>query len=351
MNSVTGRTRPDAHWILRAVLVLATYALATLALPTSAGAHSEGKAIPKIDVTVTPDASSVTVQTVTVHISDLDSGTPVTGADVVAEGKMLEPHEMSTLPTTLQPTGDPGTYAANMRFPMAAEWTLAVHVSGSSVQTADKETSFRVSLTTATPAAGPGDLTSTPPPGGGLTPTVTGSTVRIRGSLSWRDAIPIATLAVHSISALAWVGLTLLLVLAAYPTRKRWMTDEFSERVLAKRSKWRLGAIAAGSLLVLTGLINGLVAAPFRLTPTPGAISNGLKIPFGGLYMAILATKIVILVILVFVNRISVNEDEDRADAAKFALRADAVLLPILLLAIVMLRYVHILSHLAQAVS
>lgn len=337
--SLSIRERYVAILLLVALIGLLASALC---LGESAEAHTGGKAIPKIDVAVTPQSSAPLTQDITVTITDADSGSPVTGAEVTIAANMETIHEMELEPVTVPPTAVAGKYATALRLLMAAEWKLIVAVGGATVQPATQEVIVRASF---------GNVIESEPDPQASTRVTQRPPTKISGSLTLGDVLPIASLAIHSAAAVFWVLATLLLMFAADPAGRGWLTDERREAIGGEKSWYRRAALGAGLLVVATGLFNGLVAAPFTLTPTPGAIATAMRAPFGTLYLVILGAKIAIFVAIVVVNRLTGEDEDDRADAAHFALRADLVLLPLLLLAVVMLRYVHILSHVAQAAS
>lgn len=315
----------------------------TLGLGSDALAHQGGRAIPKMEISVAPDSSGPLTLAITARLIDADSGTPVEGANVSFEAVMTDPHEMWTLPTPMTETAEPGVYSAVIKFPMAADWKFIIKADGSGLLPATAEYSYRITFQGAQADPSAQSLTSTV---GAQTPSR--AQVKVEGSLGWGDVAPITSLVLHSISAIAWVGLTVLLVVAAGDVRNQRFGEEFREELLEKGSRWRAGAVAAGVALIVTGVYNTIVVAPFKIAPTPDAMSSAMKIPFGGTYLAILGSKIVLMALLVVINRIPAKDPEQ---SARFVIKADAVLLPLLLVAVVALRYVHVLSHVAQSVA
>lgn len=335
---------------LLAILAAAfALAMATGWMSTTAHAHRAGKAIPRIRVESKPaDPSGGLTHEITVTITDADSPSPVSGAEVTVEAEMTVPHHMQTIPISLAEEGTSGVYRGRIRYPMPAQWTLKVSVKGENVQEATAELSVDVSLASAGP-----DRTSPGEEGGG---GVGGERpqVKISGRLAASDAPPVISLAAHATFAAIWAIATIVLVLVAHPRTSRWFAAETRQAVLEKRSRLRLAALAGGVLLVVTGISNGLIAAPFRLTPTASSIKAAMGYPFGSLYLLVLAGKIVVLVALVVANRIpspaADAQDGDRIHStAKFALGADLVLFPLLLVLIVLLKYLHVLVHVALA--
>lgn len=312
------------------LLVLGSVVLLLLIQGTPARAHKGGRAIPSVEITTSQSGPLTLV--VVAKITDADSGTPVQGANVTFEAVMVEPHEMWTLPVPMTETAEPGVYESAIKFPMAADWKFKISVAGESVLPATAEYDYRLTF------QGAEELTSS------ISPSP--ARVMVQGSLGMGDVLPLTSLIFHSVASLIWVALTLLLVVAAL--RGGHLSPEFTERILEKGSRWRAGAIAAGVVVVITGVINTAIVAPITIAPTPDAISAAMKAPFGGLYLAILGSKIVLMAVLIVINRIS---PDDPAGSVRFALQVDAVLLPLLLVAVVALRYVHVLSHVAQTLA
>ncbi len=331
------------------VLIAVVVPLAVGASAVPAAAHSAGKAVPKIGVESRPvDPSGGLTHEITVTVSDADSSQPVQGAEVTVEASMSVPHSMTTLPVELAERGQAGVYVGRLRYPMPAEWTLHVKISGEKVREASAEMPVSVKLTGSSSAQSSGE-------GTGEERTVRPS-LMVSGRLSGSDALPVGALVAHSSSAAAWVIATLLLVLAAHPRTSRWFSEDARRAVLARRSRVRLAASISGALLVLTGIANGLVAAPFRLVPTISSIRSAMSYPFGNIYLLVLAGKIVLLVAIVLVNRIPCRDTEDSmqaaaGSAARFALGADLLLFPALLVLVVLLKYLHVLVHVSAALG
>lgn len=339
MDAARLRRRSSLAAMFLALLLLGL----ALGSGSAALAHQGGRAIPKVDISVAPHAYGPLTLAITARITDADSGTPVEKANVNFEAVMADPHEMWTLPTPMTETAEPGVYSAVIKFSMAADWKFIVRVDGPAVLPATAEYNYRITFQGAEADPLAQGITSTV---GAQTPTR--AQVKLQGTLGSGDVVPLASLVLHSLSAIVWVGLTVLLVIAAGDERNRRFGEEFREELLEKGSRWRAVAVAAGVALVVTGVYNTIVVAPFKIAPTPDAMSNAMKVPFGGTYLAILGSKIVLMALLVVINRIPAR---DPVQSARFALKADAVLLPLLLVAVVALRYVHVLSHVAQSVA
>jgi hypothetical protein len=326
--------------------------LATITLPVLLGspaeAHRAGKAIPSIRVESQPaDSSGSLTHEITVTISDADSPNPVSGAEVTVEASMSIPHSMHTLPIPLVEEGSSGIYKGRLRYPMPADWTLKVTVKGPNVQEATAE--LPVSVTLTSPPSNQAPIDDAKGQSSTGRPVVT-----ISGRLSGSDVVPIASLFAHAVFAAIWAISTLVLVLVAHPKTSQWFSPDVRRAVLKKRSPIRLAAVAGGVLLVATGVSNGFVAAPFRLVPTFSSVKAAMQYPFGSLYLLVLAGKIVVLVALIIVNRVTAPSDVEatagrEAAQARFALAADLLLFPLLLILITLLKYLHVLVHVSLA--
>ncbi len=336
--------------------VVALTLAASLAVFTSpAGAHRAGKAIPSIKVQSQPvDPAGGLVHEITVTISDADSSASVSGAQVDVEAVMTVPHSMTTLPVRLAEQGSSGIYTGRLRYPMPADWTVYVSVSGDNVQAARAEAPVSVRLVASSPEVENAGGSERGSPGDGRV------SVSIQGRLSTSDALPLASLAGHATFAAIWAIATVVLVLVAHPRTSRWFTEELRRSVLKKRSPVRMAAHIAGILLVATGISNGIVASPFRLLPTISSIKSGMEYPFGDLYLLVLAAKIVVLIALVLINRMPVLDPDFEKDegatkvlgsTARFALGADLFLFPLLLILVILLKYLHVLVHVSLAVA
>jgi hypothetical protein len=331
--------------LLTAIVIVSSAVL--LVLSPQASAHSQGKAIPKVEVASAPESPQAGLtHEITVTITDADSGKPVEGAEVELEATMSTPHFMQTLPQKVPPGPYPGTYVTKFRYPMAADWKLTVRVGGPQVREAVAEAEVAVRLT---PPPENSPSGSRPQEGAG---DAARAKVVVSGKLSSKDVLPLASLATHAAFAIIWLSAMLCIVAVVHPRTSGFFSEAFKETVLRKRSLYRVAAGVGGLGLVATGVLNGMVAAPFRLVPTISSIQQAAAYPFGTLYLLVLGGKIAALVALVAVNRIPAGASPERQLAmARFAIWADCVVIPLLLVLVTMLRYLHVLVHVSIAVG
>jgi hypothetical protein len=89
-------------------------------------APAEARATPQPRVEVKAPGTGA-IRSVTVRLTDPDSGAPINGADVTAIATMTKPHLMSMPPLHLRPEGG-GRYASRVRFEMLSRWTVTMRV-------------------------------------------------------------------------------------------------------------------------------------------------------------------------------------------------------------------------------
>jgi hypothetical protein len=327
-------------------LVAATAFLAALLVAPAALAHESGKAEPRISAAVTGAAGLE--RTVVVRLADIDSGRPVTGAAVTVTATMSEPHFMRTLPWSL-PERSPGLYSAPVRFVMPARWTLAIRASGAGMVAASSTLTVDV-----VPAAAPAGAASAPAP----LPT------RLDTSVTGRDVLAMVVLWIHALAAAGWILGVLLMVLAV-------STPIAASGVRAGLAGWyrRRGAWPHWGLVAVvvgTGVYNMLRVAPFRLSFAGAGLDRVASIPYGRLYEAILVVKLgLFAALLVTGSRLLARTLRAGAPVAEKpagfwrtlvrGLGPSGLLylaaVPLVLGAAAALRYVHILSHVAEAVA
>ena len=216
-----------------------------LAAPAPALAHVSGKAEPRIAAAVSGGPGLE--RDITVRLTDLDSGAPVTSATVRATASMTDPHLMQTQFWPLSERA-PGLYTARVRFIMPARWTLAFQVSGADVVSA--RSSLAVDVEPSTGVA---------PATGGPVPLPT----KLDTSVTERDAVSIVVLWLHGLSALGWIigvivmAIALTTPLAAVGVRARlagWYR---------RRGAWWHWALVL--VVVGTGVYNMLNVTPFPM--------------------------------------------------------------------------------------
>ncbi|MGH3134597.1 MAG: hypothetical protein ACRDNY_12815 [Gaiellaceae bacterium] len=336
-------------------LVLAALALAALSVAPLAQAHQGGKAEPRIAAALSADPG--TVRLLDVRLTDLDSGKLVRGATVVATAEMNEPHLMRLAPWPLSETA-PGLYRARVRFAMPARWTVSIAVSGERVVAA------RSSLQATVDGGGVG--ASPVEPG---TPDLQPLPTRLEDELSDRDYVSMAILWVHGLAALGWI-VGVLVMLVALGTDPGVLADGVRGKVRDAYGEW--GAWLHWSLvpwIVLTGIYNMLVVTPFPLAWRPSDVRQLTDVPYGALYEAILIVKLGLFAALLVTGtqlllrtvRAPVSAPAGNPHPPGFARTLARALgapgfvylatVPLILAAAMALRYIHILSHVADVLQ
>ena len=118
-------------------------------------------------------------------------------------------------------------------------------------------------------------------------------------------------------------------------------------------------------LIVATGIYNMVYVTPFELAVTPSAIDDLSNIPYGRTYEAILLIKLALFVVLLVTGTMLLMRTirpqpapEPGAGPVRTLINAIGppgvaylVTIPLILAAAMALRYVHILSHVAEVVN
>jgi hypothetical protein len=323
--------------------------VAALVFAPSAFAHTGGKQEPRIAAEL---SGRGLVRPLTVRLTDVDDGDPISGATVTASAAMTTPHEMSTLPGRLRQTGT-GVYQARLSLFMPGKWTVHIGVEGKDVVPASAELPVKIGL-----GSGSGS-TSTPP---GLTTLPT----RLEDKLTERDYLTMAVLWIHGLAAMGWIIGVLVLALAL-STRPGVIAEPFR----AELGRWyrRWGAWLHWSLvplIVATGIYNIVYVSPFTLQWRPDDLRRLADIPYGALYEAILVVKLGLFAGLlitgtqVLVRTVRPPQQEENVQTGFVRSLAAALgppglfyvaTVPLILAAAMALRYVHILSHVAEVVN
>jgi hypothetical protein len=335
-------TRPRAVLLLVAAL--------GLLVAHSAAAHNGGKAEPRIAAGIGRGAGLVRV--LTVRLTDVDSGKPIAGARVVAFAEMTFPHVMRLVGWPLaERTG--GVYRAAVRFPMPALWRVTLRVGGREVVPASSSLPVRIEPASVAPATGGSTA------GPVALPTV------LEDKLTVTDVERIAVLWLHSIAALGWiVGVLAMAVALSIPPQAS--QSGLRARLADGYRAW--GAWLHWSLvpvIVVTGIYNTVYSTPFPLVWRPSAFGELARIPYGALYEAILFVKLGLFgALLVTGTQVLVRTVRPRqalpAEAGPLRALAAAlgppglfylVTVPLILAAVAALRYVHVLSHVAEVLE
>jgi YtkA-like len=289
-----------------------------------------------------------------VRLTDVDSGKPISGATVLVRPEMTSPHFMALLPRTV-PERSPGVYRLPYTFAMPGDWKTKVEVSGNKVVGAKAELDVPIAFSGAQPqSAGPR-----------LLPT------RLEANVTGRDFLTMLMLWIHGLAAMGWIiGVVVMTIALATPSV---LTSGVRARLSAAYRSW--GAWAHWALvpvIVATGVYNMVYVTPFTLRwPWDSELD---LIPYGNWYEAILFLKLALFVVLLATGTAMLLRAVRPAAAAKPALAhgsaepaeglvrtlgaalgpagiAYVLTVPAILGAAMALRYVHILSHVAEVVN
>jgi hypothetical protein len=334
--------------IHRLLILFSALALAGL-FAGPAAAHEGGKAQPRIAAQARGTGFN---RTLIVRLKDLDSGDPISGANVKARTQMTRPHVMTLIPRTIPETKRPGLYSLPYTFVMPGEWNVEFEVTGPKVVTAKADLNVPIAL-----AAAP------PPPAQTNTPVVLPT--RLDASISERDWVSMAVLWIHGLAALGWiVGVIVMgVALSVSPL----LTEGARGGISRWYRSWGAWAHwAAVPVIVATGIYNMVYVTPFELAVTPGALDDLSNVPYGRTYETILLVKLALFVVLLVTGTmVLMRTIRSPALAAKpgagpvrtliAALGPPGVVylltVPLILAAAMALRYVHILSHVAEVVN
>ena len=346
MNAPTKTHRAIVLSLIRGPSILGC-ALALAALFAGpAAAHEGGKAQPRISAQARGNGFN---RTIVVRLNDVDSGDPISGANVKVRTQMTRPHVMTLIPRTILETKRPGTYSIPYTFVMPGDWNAEFEVTGPKVVTAKADLDVPVAVS------------ATPPP---TTNTPTVLPTRLETSVTERDWVTMAVLWLHGLAALGWiVGVIVMAIALSVPPL-------LTEGARAGISRWyrSWGAWAhwaAVPLIVATGIYNMVYVTPFELAVTPSAIDDLSNVAYGRTYEAILLFKLALFVVLLVTGTMVLMRTIRPQAAAKpgagamrtlvAALGAPGIAylltVPLILAAAMALRYVHILSHVAEVVN
>jgi YtkA-like protein len=312
-------------------------------------AHEGGKAEPRI---VAQARGSGFNRTIIVRLTDVDSGDPISGANVKLHTRMTSPHVMELLPRTIPETKRRGVYSLPYTFVMPGNWNAEFEVTGPKVVTAKAVLGVPVAFSAAPP-----------PPAQTNTPIVLPT--RLEASISERDWISMAVLWLHGLASLGWiVGVIVMgVALSVSPL----LTDGARVGISRWYRSWGAWAHwAAVPIIVSTGIYNMVYVTPFDLAVTPSAVDDLSNIPYGRTYESILLVKLALFVVLLVTGTMLLTRTLRAAPVVAkpgagpvrtlvTALGPPGVVylltVPLILAAAMALRYVHILSHVAEVVN
>ncbi len=338
--------RSGALGLIRLTLILATVALATA---PNALAHKGGKADPRISAKASGAGYS---RTVVVRLTDIDDRDPIRGATVNVSGQMVTPHVMTLAPRPLSEISA-GTYRGPYLFIMRGDWTLNIEVTGNNVNKASARMPVAIGSGATTRSA------SAP----------TALPTRLETDITGRDYLTMLVLWVHGLAAMGWIigVIALSIALSTEPLLAHGVRARIS------RAYRRWGAWvhwASVPVIVATGIYNMVYVTPFTLRwPWSSALDS---VAYGGTYEAILSIKLGLFLVLLATGTLMllrvVRTPAPAAAPARSgepvmgplktlvsALDAPGILyvstVPLILAAAMALRYVHILSHVAEVVN
>jgi hypothetical protein len=343
------------------VLVAAAFLLAA----SPAGAHREGKAEPRIAAGLSDEAGLV--RTLTVRLTDRDSGDPIRGATVVAvtelTGGSLETPSMRLSEVR------PALHRARITFPDAGPWRIHIMVSGEKVVKARAALPIQIAPAETDAAGTPGTTTEEETHGGGHGAGVTPLATAVDAELVGGDYLRMAVLWIHGLAAMGWI-LGVLVMAVTLSTRPGVLAETARRRLAEGYRRW--GAWAHWSLLLVivgTGVYNMLEVTPFPLAYTPSQWEALADVPYGLLYEGILIVKLALFVSLLNTGTMTLlrivdpplpvvpvtNPHPGFVRTLGSALGPAGIFylatVPLILGAAMALRYVHVLSHAAGATS
>lgn len=346
---------------LGAGLAVLLVVLVALAWTAPAGAHKGDKAEPRIQAGLGGEGLS---RTLTVRLSDLDSGDPVKGATVVAVGTMAD-GGMRTERLRLREVR-PALYRARIELPHAGAWHIRITVTGEKVVTARATLPANIvavvqqgGTTTEEEHAGSGSHEETGETALAVLPTT------FDESLTGGDYTRMAFLWVHSLTAMGWI-VGVLVMVVALSTRPGVLAETARNRLAAAYRSW--GALVHWGLvpvIVGTGIYNMFEVTPFELAWTPGGWDRLSQIPYGLLYESILLVKLGLFALLLVTGTVTflrtvqlqlpvvpVSNPHPGFLGVMTQVLGPAGLVylatvPLILAAAMSLRYVHVLNHVA----
>jgi hypothetical protein len=341
---------------IRQLAVLLSMLVVGAAAPAVAAAHEGGKAEPRITAQAKGSGFN---RTLIVRLTDLDSGKAISGATVEVKTEMRRPHFMTLLPRTIPESSRPGVYRLPYTFVMPGDWKAEFQVSGKKVLGAKATLDVPVAFSTALNKASPTQ------PAPAVLPT------RLDAKVTGRDWLTMLMLWVHGLAAMGWIiGVVVMTIALATPSI---LMSGVRARISAAYRSW--GAWAHWALvpvIVATGIYNMVYVTPFKLRwPWDNQLD---LIPYGNWYEAILLLKLALFVVLLATGTAMLLRAVRPAPAATAALAhgsaepagglvqtlvtalgppgvAYVLTVPAILAAAMALRYVHILSHVAEVVN
>jgi YtkA-like len=322
---------------------IAAVALSGLTAPPAAAHDDKGRAEPRIAAQARGSGFN---RTLVVRLTDLDSGNPISGATVKVKTRMTRPHVMELLRRTIPERRPKGTYSLPYTFVMPGDWKAEFEVTGAKVVPAEATLDVPIAV-------------ATPPPAAGGTGTPTPLPTRLETDISERDWISMAVLWIHGLASLGWIAGVLVMVLAlSTPLLAEGARGNVARAYRSWGAWLHWGAVP---LIVATGIYNMVYVTPFKLTLSSSELDN---ISYGRAYESILLLKLALFIVLLVSGTLLLMrtirppaQPEGRGAMRTLvsALGASGVVylatIPLILAAAMALRYVHILSHVAEVIN
>lgn len=340
---------------MRRLLGLSTLLLlAALATAPATLAHTGGKAEPRISAKAIGKGYH---RTLVIRLEDVDTGKPIVGAKVRVSPQMTSPHVMSLIPHEI-PEVSPGTYRAVQGFIMQGNWRAGIEVTGRNVERANAVLPVTI---------GPGSAS------GGNTNPLAALPTRLETSISDRDLLTMFVLWVHGLAAMGWIIGVILMTIAL--STESLLAGAVRASLTSAYRRW--GAWLHWSfvpLIVATGIYNMIYVTPFSLrrpwdseldSVAYGRAYEGILYVKLALFLTLLASGTIMLLRIVRPRGTTAPTATEPAESAELetgpiktlvsALGVSGVLyvatVPLILGAAMALRYVHILSHVAEVVN
>lgn len=198
---------------------------------------------------------------------------PVEGVVIELTARRQQTGEILT-PVRLIPLNSPGYYAAQVTFPRYGVWEIRVQAA----EPGSGEASFVDEIL-------PPVLLRQPQSGGQGEQK---SIFSVTQGFNWRDMANLGIRWIHSLAAVVWFGLSILIVSAF------WLLDSPSRAQFLRRLNSLFPWLAWASLafLAATGVYNSIYNSPIR---SPGAFSFFVmeRIPYGAAYLVALGLKVI----------------------------------------------------------
>lgn len=183
-------------------------------------------------------------------------------------------------PQRLSAAGAPGSYAGTLTLPQYGHWQLTVRVEGGADGPVEGVAVLEEEV-----------LPAAPEPAGAQE---NAAIARLRIGFGARDVLNLAALIVHLVGTVLWLGAVTVVLGAAHVA-----THGTPGPLLAVARRW-FGPAAGGGLALLaaSGAYNAIYNVPSR---APGLFvpAMTLRLPFGGVYLALFAAKLVLVAAIV----------------------------------------------------